>query len=569
MSKADTVSWLELPEREFGPYLGNSLLHGADKVAGSYAGLRVSPTKIKGAWIHGWYPRFLCSLDSDLPFGELVRAGDTRYVATKFHEEFLSAHGLPTKAIGLPIAYLPPRAYRRRAGTLLVMPVHSETSTTHKWKFREYAQQISELKPHFDEIVACVHTSCITNGYWVNEFREIGVPVIEGAHGCDRNSLERIRALMSQFEFMTTNGFGSNIAYASAFGAKASIHGEFCNYTEADHPDLYFFSAKPGLLEELIRRVSEESIRSHLAEFFTDPLKAQQRVEWGLEQIGYRNRISPAEMRRCFGWKWYQGHLEKVRKKSNLYFHIASNRLLTRRMREVLEEWKEPALKVRNTELRRLKSLPSDQAGTAILDGHSFHFLRPADFLEEYRRIFEDDACAFLSTKASPVIVDWGAGIGIAARFWARKYPKPVIHAYTETREERELLLRNTEEVGNATVSVYESVDKLSGLFEAEIDFLRIELAESSIDALLNAKEGLKAVKRCLVVCKTAVGQKQKLSRVLDLLEQSGFRYHLRDRKSSPNPLVFLAAEGKVDCQIEVWAYQGEKFPNTISESIP
>lgn len=567
MTAADKLPWLELPERDQGRYLGNSLLYGAGKVAGAYAGLRGVPEKIRGEWIHGWYPQFLSHLDPDLPFGGLVSKGLVRFVATKHHEDYFVQKGLPAKAIGLPIAYLPQKTYQRRAGTLLVMPVHSETSTVHKWKFQEYAQQIAELKSQFEEVVACLHTSCLTNGYWVNEFKEIGVPVIEGAHGGDRNSLERIRALMSQFEFMTTNGFGSHIAYAAAFGAKVSIYGNFCNYTEADYAEHSIYATKRGLLRRFVYCTSETCVRANLGELFTRPLEAQQRVEWGLWEIGSDNRISPAEMRKCFGWECYHGPLEKMQRTSKLYFQKVFNRLMTHEMRTALAERRDPALTARNTELRRLEGLAPDQMGVASLDGEIFHFVRSKDFLKEYRAVFQQEGCAFFSARTSPVIVDWGASIGIPTRLWARQFPTPTIHVYSVNADENECLRRNAALATNASVVVHEDAEELTGLLEGEVDFLRINLGNDSASCLLKLGERLKSVKRCLVVCQTEVGRAQSLSRVLALLEHCGFRYHLQAPEAASNPMTYLPIKDKADCFVNIWAYRGEKFPYAIPEN--
>lgn len=502
-----------------------------------------------------------------MPFGEPVGRDVVRYVASKGHEKYLLEAGYHAKAIGLPIAYLAPKTYARRPRSLLVMPVHSETSTTHKWKFREYAEQIAALKPDFEEVVACVHSSCIVNGYWVKEFESLGIPVVEGAHGCDLNSLERIRALASQFEFVTTNGFGSHIVYAAAFGAKASIYGEFCNYTEEDHPDLEFYASRPGLLEKLIASVSEQSVRTFLGEFFRHPAEADSKVEWGLEQIGHHNRISPREMRKCFGWERYREPLERFQQTSKHYFQKVSNRLLTQNMRIALAERKDGALKARNAELRRIEALPPDQAGTACLDGKLFHFVRSANFLDEYRSVFERNTCSFLSVKASPVVIDWGAGVGIPMRFWAGKYPAPEIHAYAATPREKDYLLRNAALAASAKVVVHESVDELADLLAGEVDFLRINLGNESVACLLKLGERLKSVKRCLVVCQTQTGRAQSLSRVFALMEDCGFRYHMQAPRAASNPMTFLPIKDNADCFVNVWAYRGKKFPYAVAEN--
>ncbi len=42
--------------------------------------------------------------------------------------------------------------------------------------------------------------------------------------------LRRLRRLFGRFEFVTTNGFGSHIAYAAAAGAKVSVFGPYAEF---------------------------------------------------------------------------------------------------------------------------------------------------------------------------------------------------------------------------------------------------------------------------------------------------------------------------------------------------
>jgi len=300
--------WLELPEREWAPFTSSSLQYGAGKVAAAHSCLGKVPSEIRGVWAHGWTPDFFCDIDPLYAFGDSLEKDQIAFVGTKCLERYLVVNGYPAKAIGLPIAYLPDRKYRRKERSLLVMPTHSLDYTKHSWKFDEYAQQISEIKKDFDEVWACIHTSCIKNGYWVRQFQECGIPVIEGVHANDRNSLERIRALASQFEFITTNGFGSHIAYGSAFGAKVSIFGKFSEFRTEDYSNCPFFQTYPGMLERAQKLNSPIFLKSQLHGFFSHPREAEERVEWGLEgiPIGIKDTFNTADLPTQMGsplWK--------------------------------------------------------------------------------------------------------------------------------------------------------------------------------------------------------------------------------------------------------------------------
>ena len=561
MSKSLAALWPAVPPRDQISYISNSLNYGAGKVCAAYAGLPKVPSEIRGCWTHGWAPEFFCKIDPEFAFGDKLSKGGLHWVGTRCLESFLRDSGFHAKAIGLPIVYLPPATYERKPGSLLVMPAHSLGWTKHAWKFDDYARQIADLKSDFTDVRVCLHASCIKNGYWVKEFQQAGIPIIEGADALDANSLERMRALLSQFEYVTTNGFGSHIAYAAAFGAKLSVFGDFSSYEIEDFSDDYFYCSKPGMLRKVIGLCSEDNIRSELPEMFCHPTEAKQRTAWGLTQIGFENRISPREMRRCFGWEWHQRAYESAMKKASLHTELVMNRLLPRRMRNAMEEMRDRDFRNRNSEARRLKTYPSNAAGQATLDGSVYHFADASAFLEEYQHVFEEGAVDFPCTDESPLIVDQMPGGGLALRFWARKFPSPEIHISVVSGPARPSLDANIALADNAKVVVHDKADDLGSLPDREIDFLRFDCRSAVSE--VPAEQVLRRTRRLLIECRTVLGQEQKLSRVLSLLERCGFRYHISAPRASANPLISLCSQEHADCLVKVWGYRGARFPRT------
>ena len=92
----------------------------------------------------------------------------------------------------------------------------------------------------------CVNGHDWVRGNWVHDFRDAGFEVIRGAG--DESSLERMASLFAQFEFVTTNGFGSLIAYASAFGARVSFYGPFSEVTRRFAEERPVLRRQSGLL---------------------------------------------------------------------------------------------------------------------------------------------------------------------------------------------------------------------------------------------------------------------------------------------------------------------------------
>lgn len=278
-----------------------SFQYGAGYIAAEYCGVRRPPAYFPNYWVHGW------NIPHTLIDPRFVSGGcDPRVVWTGTAQaaQFLQSHGIEARAIGLPIAYLPVREYQRHKGSLLVMPAHSEEYTRHRWRFREYVESINSIRSDFSDVAVCIHPVCVKKGYWINEFMEAGYSIISGADWRDRNALERIRAMCSQFEFLTTNSCGSQVAYGAAFGAKVSFFGPFAEYEREDFEGKEFFQRHPDILDQLIPLFRENRIRREYPEMFCHPRSARENYQWGQDQIGTNHVLSPKEMRNAFGWNW-------------------------------------------------------------------------------------------------------------------------------------------------------------------------------------------------------------------------------------------------------------------------
>jgi len=301
MFSESVIEWLQIPDRQYGP-LNERLQYGADKVASKYCRIKRTPDYFDGHWQHGWIASYF-NVDVLNLFDEKIadKRRELCLVARKDQEELLNNNGYLSRAVGLPIAYTEPSGCKRRPRSLLVMPAHSNEYTKHRWKFDQYADEISLLREVFPDIVICCHKGCVSNGYWIHEFAKRGFPIVIGADAKDYNSLARMRCLMEQFEYVTTNAYGSCIAYAAAFGAKVSIYGTFAEPTLADFSEvLHWHDAR--FWETNVRLQSEQTTRKELSEFFTYPSNAQDKTDWGLQQIGADNVVSPHELRKCLLW---------------------------------------------------------------------------------------------------------------------------------------------------------------------------------------------------------------------------------------------------------------------------
>lgn len=297
-----------LPRREGITHDTISSYYGAHRTAAEYCGLAYNATPPPtGIWQHGWIHRSMSFHPAAVIGGARSYDADKErvsfWVARKDQEEFLRAHGYRhARAIGLPIVYVREVPENRIPGSLLVMPVHSLEETKHGWNFEEYADCIAGIRDRFSAVVVCVHPTCRKKGYWYPSFEKRGLSVIEGVDGGDRNAFLKMQKLFRSFEFVTTNGFGSHIAYSAYFGARTSIFGPFSEYHASDYSDTGLYRESPEILTPTLEATGEKRVREDYPFLFARPDEALENAAWAAGELGANCRVLPAELRTLFGW---------------------------------------------------------------------------------------------------------------------------------------------------------------------------------------------------------------------------------------------------------------------------
>jgi hypothetical protein len=281
---------------------GWSAHYGALEVASRYSGF-VLPRgqRFNAVWVHG------CVVPSEIISPQVLICGATRaheipvYVGRSDECLYLKEKGYQdVRPIGVPIVYTEPSAYRREKGSLLIMPTHTLVGAKFQDKlpFSLYVHQLEEHLRFFKRVVVCLHPACIENGLWVDEFRRAGVQMITGAATNDSNALCRMRGLLEQFEYVTTNGWGSHVAYALAFGSKVSIFGSKPNNSRENLFVDPAWQADPSALEVALSERFDPSSDPLLSKFHLTPPDAFSDVELGRWLLGVDHKLSPAGMLR-------------------------------------------------------------------------------------------------------------------------------------------------------------------------------------------------------------------------------------------------------------------------------
>ena len=280
--------------------------YGAKDMLMDYANLPSNYLTLKSeiVWSHGWIPS-LENFDPDLIVAESGQVSEqanfTYLVARQDQQEALEGFGLDSVfAVGLPYAYALshyPHAINRRGRSLLIMPAWHGVGTPDVEISARDEEYISSLKPYlgeFEETLVTFNCDDFASGRR-EAWERAGFSVSIGGCSDDPTSLKRLVDLFTGFEFMTTNGFGSHIAYAAASGCKVSVFGPKPGINPADLAGLEFFRNRPDLLP----RFFEMSEDQYLRELFSDtsilcePHKAINNTEWGAAQIGMDQILPP------------------------------------------------------------------------------------------------------------------------------------------------------------------------------------------------------------------------------------------------------------------------------------
>ena len=173
-------------------------------------------------WMHGWTWWDEGFGFDDFP-GPLVFPGQIKIVtSTPKQAEVLRMSGHDAISGGLPFAYISQTDYSQRPETLLAFPTHSADRVRNQIVQFEYLDFLAEQRDRFE--IVCV--SLFIHDYipeTLYQIRRRGLVPLIGADPCDSNSLWRTRATLDSFSHVSTNAFGSHVAYALASGCTTSV----------------------------------------------------------------------------------------------------------------------------------------------------------------------------------------------------------------------------------------------------------------------------------------------------------------------------------------------------------
>jgi FkbM family methyltransferase len=581
---------LKLPQKELIHLRGEIDYYGASYVLSDYCKLDLTNKPLSHvAWVHGWIPDFWNHTDPRLITCQSLRDPNQLILTSKKSvEDYLRSCGYNNVyAIGLPVVYLKKTKIERIKGSLLVMPAHSLDYTTHNhWKFEQYVRDIEEISKYFKYTYICVHPSCLKKGYWVKEFQAKGFRVIEGISIDDKNALYRLQTILSTFEYVTTNSFGSHIAYAAYFGAKVSLYGSYAELKAEDFSDAPFYLENPDLLSASLELYSENRVRKELKDFFVPPQEAISREDWGRYEVGYADKQSASSLRKISGYDYSSILVNEMKK------YISP--LIPESIKHNYRLKKYPHYKKhceKQQEIQRIQKIPRFIAGDTNLFDKPLKFVDSASFCFIYGEIFEKEIYKFNTHNPQPYIIDAGANIGLSIIYFKKLYPTAKIVAFEPDDKVFEILQHNIASFQLADVELVkkalrneettlqfysEGADggrianeqdksqiieiptcRLRDYLKRKVDLLKIDIEGAETKVLEDCQDLLRNVERIFVEYHSFKTQEQTLHKILAILQENSFRYQVQHiGVFSPNPFVKIHDYNKMDLQLNIFAYR-------------
>jgi len=238
----------------------------------------------------------------------------------------------------------------------------------------------------------------------------------------------------------------------------------------------------------------------------------------------------------------------------------------------------------------KIKNYPHKKVFTSHLLNKEILISDSYWYLPTLQEIWENQIYKFNANNDSPFIIDCGANIGLSVIYWKYLYPKSKIIAFEPDPEIFKLLQHNVEvfdfedvdlrpyavwssytklifqpdnsvggrliEEGNSPKLIDVKTYRLKDILNQNIDMLKIDIEGAETEVLLDCKEKLTFVDKVFVEYHGYAGKTQSLHEILDLLQNAGFRYHIKEANPIKHPFITSERGKFYDLQLNIYAFR-------------
>ncbi len=207
------------------------------------------------------------------------------------------------------------------------------------------------------------------------------------------------------------------------------------------------------------------------------------------------------------------------------------------------------------------------------------------------KELFVEHIYKFISTNEDPYIIDCGANMGMSVIYFKSLYPQAEIIAFEADPHIFSFLEKNVRSFNFFDVKVINkavwnsSSDTLSFLSEGgaggrlqeksedhvfvdvetirlkdflnrKVDFLKIDIEGAEYNVIKDCSEELKNVKNLFIEYHSFPKTKQNLHLILDIVQNAGFCYHIKEAFTSSQPFVERKTNFGMDLQLNIFCYR-------------
>lgn len=275
-------------------------------------------------WSHGWYFWNDIMKIEDL-IGMKGCPIDTSIIVGSKSEyvKFVEAGYKNVNIGGLPFAYVSEQGIQRNSNAMLAFIGHSSESEKINIIDLEYLNYLESQKVNFEEIYVSIY-SLDKDTKIIEEVVKRGLIPSNGANPFDKRSLIRTRIALEYCEHISTNTFGSHIAYALAAGCRVSVFSPCIKYDTSKYKENQNYSN--DYIERIEYYTSESYLRNRWDYLFDkNSSDGYQNKKIGLEWIGEEYRLSNEQLRRVLCWDFsgqIKGYMSGAIRRANAKIKI-------------------------------------------------------------------------------------------------------------------------------------------------------------------------------------------------------------------------------------------------------
>lgn len=225
------------------------------------------------------------------------------------------------------------------------------------------------------------------------------------------------------------------------------------------------------------------------------------------------------------------------------------------------------------------------------LFGKKFWVVDTYSFIWQFKEIFVDENYKFSQLSEKPIIYDCGSNVGTSCLYFFRFYPSSKIYAFEPDPVIYSVLKQNINSYKTTNVlphnsavwidnngvqftqqgadgsSIFSEGNKISVPSirlkdflekEEQIDLLKIDIEGAEYEVIKDCKDSLGNVKNIFVEYHSYLSTDQKLSDILKIFEDCGFRYFIRQETDRTMPFINrkIKSNPQMDLQLNIYAYK-------------